>query len=242
MAEEFNIVDIWVGDFSSKVIANDYFEETYNDDDETAISAFAGDQCEFFIDHDFMESSHFERIRNIEKMLQEHSFSQSYVATAKEAYKNCGQPEGNCILLVFGREVENPKSIQKPNYKLHYIGRFDCDPSMDAMPALGDIGPPAQVAMILPEGKTILIGGKVTDRIIITGHGMTLGCGGSGKYYTDLSELVGEDALNKKQTRVFQNELDQWVVEDLLTADQHGPMQFCPVHIGPITFEWTFRV
>jgi Immunity protein 22 len=57
MAAEFEMVDIWVGNFADEEAFQAYMEEQYDEEDEDApISAFARDLNQSFYDHDLVES------------------------------------------------------------------------------------------------------------------------------------------------------------------------------------------
>ncbi len=48
------VVSIWLGTAAKKKLFDDYFKETYGDD-ESPINAFAKDAGTWFYDHDFVE-------------------------------------------------------------------------------------------------------------------------------------------------------------------------------------------
>jgi hypothetical protein len=129
VAVEFEVVDVWLGQFASEKAANNYFEETYSK--RRPISRFAADMAERFYDHDFVEREyHPEGISDLSQALAGHSFSASYLANVIEAASRVDLPAPlNTVLLVWGREIEAPVSVRTPRMSLVYIGRFDCDPS-----------------------------------------------------------------------------------------------------------------
>jgi Immunity protein 22 len=128
VAEEFEIVDVWVGRFPSSESADAYFEETYDDDD-GPISQFAADMGESFFDHDFMERAfHDPPSDDFAKALASHSFSSSYLSAAVEAFELHPLTPFNLVLTVCNEEIGRPVSVSKPGVVLHYVGRFACDP------------------------------------------------------------------------------------------------------------------
>jgi hypothetical protein len=137
VADEFEVVDVWVGQFPSEEAADDYFEETYadpEDGEEQPISQFAADMGESFYDHDFVEREfHPQGISDLSKALAGHSFSSSYSENVIEAASRADVPEPiDTVLLVWGGEIEAPVSVRTPAMSLVYIGRFDCDPNAPA--------------------------------------------------------------------------------------------------------------
>ena len=134
----WEVVDLWVGRFPSAEAADAYFEETYSEDEdeqgraiERPISPFAADMGETFYDHDFMEREFHEPPQtDLAAALARHSFSASYVAQAVAAAGPDLPTPFNLVLLVFGREIARPVSVQAPTYSLAYVGRFECDPNV----------------------------------------------------------------------------------------------------------------
>jgi hypothetical protein len=129
MAQEYEILDIWVGNFPTELAFTEYLAETYSDDDITPISQLAADIGERSYDHDFLERSfHKSPSSNLGPRLEPHSFSASYIAAAAAAFESASLPSFNAILLVWGKQFSRPHSILGEGYQLHYLGRFDCDP------------------------------------------------------------------------------------------------------------------
>jgi hypothetical protein len=129
VAVEFEVVDVWVGQFPSEKAADSYFAETYSR--RRPISQFAADMAERFYDHDFVEREFLpEGISDLSHALAGHSFSSSYLADVIAAASGADLPAAlNTVLLVWGREIEAPVSVRTPHMSLVYIGRFDCDPN-----------------------------------------------------------------------------------------------------------------
>lgn len=128
MAKDFEQVDIWVGRFGSREGADAYFEEQYENDDD-AVSEFAGDQGEAFVDHDFMEREHHAPPEtDLGRALLGHSFAASYMAQAAAAFAERPFRPFDTVVLVWGDEVKMPASISRDRIELHYVGRFASDP------------------------------------------------------------------------------------------------------------------
>jgi hypothetical protein len=130
MAKEFEIVDIWVGRFPGRQALAQYFQETYNeDDDETPISRLAADMGQRSYDHDLLEHSYHDQLSmNVLSRLAPHSFSRSYVKQACTAFERMSAPEFNTILLSLGGTIRRPSSVRGSDYSLLYLGRFACEP------------------------------------------------------------------------------------------------------------------
>jgi hypothetical protein len=131
MAKEYEIIDIWIGTFPTKSALAEYLAETYTDDDSAPISRLAADMGQKFYDHDFLEHSfHLSPSSDIRARLGPHSFSRSYVEAAAAAFESGGTSSFNTILLVWGKRITHPSSVQRDDYRLQYLGRFACAPGV----------------------------------------------------------------------------------------------------------------
>ena len=129
MTDEFSIVDIWAGSFPSKSLFIQYFEEQYIDDD-LPINRFAADQGVIFYDHDFCESRfHNQPIKSFDKLIEDHSYWRSYIDEAKQTFLANNYNEVNVTILVWGRKILKPRSVDEKDFRLSYLGRFACDPN-----------------------------------------------------------------------------------------------------------------
>lgn len=131
MSEESTVIDIWIGTFPSSEDFENYFEETITgepEDDDKPISPFGADQNANFYDHDFMERSFHETPRDFVRLLDGHSFAAFYQEPATRAWQAIGSPDANALVLMWGKEIESPKSVETATYSLHYLGRFPCQP------------------------------------------------------------------------------------------------------------------
>jgi hypothetical protein len=128
MAEEFEVVDVWLCRFPSEAAADTYFEETYGDDDRL-ISQFGADMGERFYDHDFIERGAFydPPITSVADAVAAHSYSSSYLAEVIDAFHSKPCVPFKTVLLVWNREIERPASVAHPERALDYLGRFECD-------------------------------------------------------------------------------------------------------------------
>ncbi len=131
MAIEFEIVDIWLGNFPSRARLEAYFHEVIDpDDDDVPISEFATAMHQPFYDHDFVEHRFHDSNQSPDGLLRPHSFAKSYLGNAVEAAARLGVLSGNTSVLVWGHSILHPISVITEEYSLNYIGRFECDPSV----------------------------------------------------------------------------------------------------------------
>ena len=138
MPNDFTSVDIWVGLFPTSDALNAYIAERpehYADETDTLpISQLAQDMHNWFIDHDF-ECIMFveEPSPDISYLLQESlihdnfgdinssQFGEAFIAAQYTQQKG---EAVNSMILVYGDEVNAPRSVQGQDYWLHYIGRY----------------------------------------------------------------------------------------------------------------------
>ena len=130
---EGEVVDLWLGRCPSAEAVDRYFQETYSDDDiETPISEFAADMGLIFYDHDLMERGFRDTpTASVAEALAGHSFSSSYVLAAADVLTAKQLPMFNVVVLVWGCEIERPRSVARPPLFLDYVGRFRCDPDAE---------------------------------------------------------------------------------------------------------------
>lgn len=133
MASEFEIVDIWVGRFADEERHAQYFEEHYDEENEDApLNQFCEDMGETFCDHDFLGGAVTdENSDDLNALMWDCPWSDSYASPAVTAYEAKQKEIGeiNAVVLVFGKEISNPKDAHRPGVDLFYLGRFPCDPS-----------------------------------------------------------------------------------------------------------------
>jgi hypothetical protein len=240
VADEYKNVDVWVGNFVDEDAAEAYFEEDYSGDDDTPISLFARDQGVNFYDHDFMEFDRCEPSNDIELLLKGHSFAGSYIEAVRIAYQAAGAPEATFKLLMFNREIGNPRSVSSDERRLTYLGRFDCDPSCDREIPPGDEGPPNQISLLLMGDRFVTFEGAWTNRVDVTTRGLVIGFNGSStdSPYLDLSELVKDGELYPQAARIYTDQFGQWVFENIMTGEKSMPWHGIKIALGTVEFEW----
>ncbi|MGH1542031.1 MAG: immunity 22 family protein [Arenicella sp.] len=117
------VLDIWVGFFDSGYQGK-YFEEKYNEDDDSPISEFASDQGKIWIDHDFMEVGHKDFPKNISDLVQGYSWSDQYAEELAQRVEDSEITRFNSFVLLDAGQIESPCSVYKKGIDLNYMGRF----------------------------------------------------------------------------------------------------------------------
>lgn len=118
------ILDIWVG-FFEPGYQGKYFEENYDQDDDSPISEFAGDQGESWIDHDFMEIGFNDSPKDISDLVKGYSWSDKYVSELTLKVEESKIARYNSFVLLDSGQVKKPCSVNKKGIKLHYMGQFE---------------------------------------------------------------------------------------------------------------------
>ena len=126
MAKQWDVVDAWVCSFQSAEAVEEYFAETYGQEDGTPISMFAEDMSESYYDHDFVyREFHEPPAHALEEALERWPQLAWAHRQMIEAFRASPVSPFNLFLVAFGREIERPKSVELPDRRLHYLGRFE---------------------------------------------------------------------------------------------------------------------
>ncbi|MBY0512729.1 MAG: immunity 22 family protein [Gemmataceae bacterium] len=110
----------WVGHFP-KAIADDYFTESYDRDDEP-LSAFARDQGVTWYDHDFMEYGFSERPMPLHELVAGYSYSDQWGEELARRVAAAGLTDVKLFAFITESEVEDPRSVTGDGYWLRYMG------------------------------------------------------------------------------------------------------------------------
>lgn len=250
MSDEYGIVDIWVGQFRNQADFDSYMRETINRADDVPISQFAAEQHELFYDPDFVEASFHKTPGDFAKIITGHSSAKSYYALANAAFESSGIRSANVVILVFGREISQPRSTEGSFYSLTYLGRFDCEP--DPPTSLGDDGPPTQIFLVFPSDASVMFNGEWTSIIPVDSRGLIVGRDATevAAPRLDLSQQVAGIATD--QLRIYQDQFDQWIAEDVgangltrldgeLLNGPSFPWNGKRLAIGDVKFVWSTR-
>lgn len=123
-----DISHIWVGVFDSDA-PDDYFVEQYSDDDDAPLNRFAAEQGETFYDHDWLEISYLDASESIDvrSFVDGHSYSKDYLDAVVAKTAALGIDRINVFVLADKNEFSDPKTITGDNYRLEYLGKFNCN-------------------------------------------------------------------------------------------------------------------
>lgn len=215
MTAGFQTVDVWIGRFPSRRDFDAYLAEHIHDDDNRPISRFAADQNQPYYDHDLVEGSFKRSTSNVANLLMNHSYAGSYLQMVQEAFHKSGVRAANTIILGFDAVIKSPCSLESGNLWLTYLGRFEILP--EPATGAGDSGPPDAIYLLLEQGKQVVFNGQAVSSIPVDSRGLVIGRGLSESSIPrlDISQFEPEVAVD--QVKVYQDQFDQWVIENLST-------------------------
>ncbi len=251
MAEEYRIVDIWVGCFRSEDALTEYMKEVPSEHDNVAISRFASDQDQPFYDHDFIETGFHAATADFPTLIASHSFSQSYTDSADDAFRASEIASANVVVLAFGETIHHPQSVKRSSYLLEYLGRFECDPDITSE-AVGDDGPPSRIWLVVTGEESLLFNGKFVSSIPVDSRGLVIGGASSDNDSPRLDVADHVTGVAQDQVKIYQDQFDQWVIEQVgsngLTRIDNEELvgRTFPWHgkrltVGPLEFLWSTR-
>lgn len=114
----------WLGLFTSEEQLDAYFEEQYENDD-APISRFAADQGKMYYDHDWVECG-FDESGDLRILIKGASYSSDYLEKVIDAAIAQGIATANAYILADSDEFADPKSVNSSEYKLWYLGKYNC--------------------------------------------------------------------------------------------------------------------
>ena len=119
------ISHIWLGNFPSKESYLEYVKESYSENDDEPINQFAQDQDVLFYDTDW-EESFYDDSSDLKELIVLASYSKDYINRVISDAKTRGIESANTFIIVDKEEIPHPKSIEGENYKLWYMGEYEC--------------------------------------------------------------------------------------------------------------------
>jgi len=264
MSAEFEIVDVWAGHFRSRSEFDDYLKETYDEENEEApVSQFAADQEQVFCDHDFVSGSFRKLSGDFAELCDGLPGGRSWVNAALVAFDASEIKQANTILLAFGRTIQEPRSVNRLNHRLTYLGRFES--RLDGDQPLRKAEPvPEFVYLQIQGGAMFQMNGHETAILPIDQRGLILG-GNSGRAnsgsdssddtpYLDLSAWLSGCVVAEQQARICRDQFHQWSFEDLgnngqtrVSNHEFNGLKTFPWHdqqisIGNLSFRWLNRL
>ncbi len=123
-----NHVDVWLGRVDDQAAYEDFFAESYGDDD-GPISPFAASQGVTFYDHEFIERRRTDSFLSLDEAFEGISFGSSFV---EEVRAQIGAFDYNLVVACYSDDFSSPRSASGEGVELAYVGRFTYD--RDAAP------------------------------------------------------------------------------------------------------------
>ena len=124
-----HITHFWIGHFDSENLFNEFFEETYTENDDDPISKFSSSQDEIWIDHDFLEVSYEDNDKTLMEKFGNNSYAEEWMETLAMKVKDNGISKINTLVLLwFDKEeghIENPKTTIGKGFELNYLGPIE---------------------------------------------------------------------------------------------------------------------
>ncbi|WP_143884568.1 immunity 22 family protein [Chryseobacterium binzhouense] len=121
------ILDFWVGDFTSEDDFYQFVEEDENyyineESDDSYVSKFAESQDTVWFDQDFLEYG----FENSIQHFAEYSFAEQWLPVLVNRINEMNlQFEVNSLIFVSHGQIPQPKSVENDNFSLTYIGGIE---------------------------------------------------------------------------------------------------------------------
>ncbi|MXS71458.1 hypothetical protein GSF70_09525 [Flavobacteriaceae bacterium W22] len=121
------ILDFWVGDFTSEDDFYQFVEEDENyyineESDDSYISKFAESQDTVWFDQDFLEYG----FENSIQHFAEYSFAEQWLPVLVNRINEMNLKfEVNSLVFVSHGQIPQPKSVENDNFSLTYVGGIE---------------------------------------------------------------------------------------------------------------------
>lgn len=121
------ILDFWVGDFTSEDDFYQFVEEDENyyineESDDSYVSKFAESQDTVWFDQDFLEYG----FENSIQHFAEYSFAEQWLPVLVNRINEMNLKfEVNSLIFVSHGQIPQPKSLENDNFSLTYIGGIE---------------------------------------------------------------------------------------------------------------------
>ncbi|WP_312343818.1 immunity 22 family protein [Chryseobacterium binzhouense] len=121
------ILDFWVGDFTSEDDFYQFVEEDENyyineESDDSYVSKFAESQNTVWFDQDFLEYG----FENSIQHFAEYSFAEQWLPVLVNRINEMNLKfEVNSLIFVSHGQIPQPKSVENDNFSLTYVGGIE---------------------------------------------------------------------------------------------------------------------
>lgn len=121
------ILDFWVGDFTSEDDFYQFVEEDENyyineESDDSYVSKFAESQDTVWFDQDFLEYG----FENSIQHFAEYSFAEQWLPVLVNRINEMNLKfEVNSLIFVSHGQIPQPKSVENDNFSLTYVGGIE---------------------------------------------------------------------------------------------------------------------
>jgi hypothetical protein len=200
-----NHVDVWLGRVADQAAYEDFFAESYGDDD-GPISPFAASQGVTFYDHDFIDRRRADAFSSLDEAFEGISFGSSFV---EEVRAQIPEFDYNLVVACYSDDFSAPRSASGEGVELIYVGRYIYD--RDASP-VGNYNHLGHIYIHVLGGVKLEFEGELTDSIRVDAKGLTIGKVNPWARSLDTSTLVPEVETN--QLRISVNAEGIWELRD----------------------------
>jgi hypothetical protein len=112
-----NHVDVWLGRVADQAAYEDFFAESYGDDD-GPISPFAASQGVTFYDHDFIDRRRADAFSSLDEAFEGISFGSSFV---EEVWAQIVEFDYNVVVACYSDDFSSPRSARLEGVQLTYV-------------------------------------------------------------------------------------------------------------------------
>lgn len=112
----------WAANFNNQKQFEDYFKETYHDDEDFSRCPFVNEQKLEFIDHDFLERIFETNDVNVKTKFAIASYASAWMREFEKRLETRNLQEVNSLVFVNKDEIETPLSVKGKGYFLEYLG------------------------------------------------------------------------------------------------------------------------
>lgn len=115
---------IWIGNFPTEESLEAYFEESFSEDNDTPLNAFALDQGIGWYDHDGAEFMVHHDHDPCAAVLA-HGYFTAEQQRIEQALLNRSVESGNATVIVDASELDKGRDVIRDDFSLYYLGCFE---------------------------------------------------------------------------------------------------------------------